>query len=85
MPLTFPHVQAWDAAKQVVAFPADNEKVKTRCAISWEALQDDYGCGQSDPQTYFQQNRAAIEATAAELIRRKRYEADGSIMIRSGD
>jgi len=40
MTIAFPSVEAWDANRGVVAFPADDNGKRVHCAISWEALQD---------------------------------------------
>ena len=83
--ITFPQIEAWNANREVVTFPAEKDGKKIQCAISWEALQDNYGCNDAPPLDCFRTNRAAIENKAGSLINRKRFEADGSIMIRSID
>lgn len=69
----------------VVAFPAEQDGARIACAISWEALQDNYGCGTGDPVVCFQANRGAIQVKVSELIARGRFEGDGSILIRTAD
>lgn len=85
MTAQFPNVEAWDSNRDVVTFAADDNGKRVRCAISWEALQDNFGGTQIPPLDCFRSNRGAIESKAQELINRKRFEADGSILIRSSD
>lgn len=85
MDIIFPPVEAWDGNRDVVAFPADADGKRIHCAISWEALQDNFGGSRSAPLDCFRSNRGAIEAKAERFIRHGRFEADGSIFIRSGD
>jgi len=83
MGTTFPAVEAWDGNRDLVSFPADVNGNRIRCAISWEALQDNFGGNNVAPLDCFKANRPRIEATAAGLIQKGRFEADGSILIRS--
>ena len=85
MAIDFPKVEAWNGNRDIVSFPADSDGKRISCAISWEALQDNYGGANQEPLACFKANRAAIEGKATGLILRKRFEADGSILVRSGD
>lgn len=85
MTIQFPNIEAWDSNRDVVTFPADDNDQRIRCAISWEALQDNFGGSQAPPIDCFKANRDAIEGKAKELIDRKRFEPDGSVLIRSSD
>jgi hypothetical protein len=68
----------------VVFFALDGRK-RVRCAISREAIDDDFVGDNRDKVEVFQENRKVIE----EAVRRKYLagdtEEDGSILIHSGD
>lgn len=85
MAIEFPQVEAWNGNRDVVSFPADVNGKRINCAISWEALQDNFGGDKQDPLECFRANRDAIEAKAERLIAKRRFEADGSVLIRSQD
>ena len=85
MDIRFPAIEVMNTNLDSVSFPADIDGKRTRCAISLEALQDNFGGNDMDPVECLRANRAAIESKAASLIRRGRFEKDGSILIRSGD
>jgi hypothetical protein len=85
MTINFSNVEAFDGIRQVVSFPADSNGKRIICAISREALQDNFGGNNIDPLTCFKNNRNRIEHKAAVLINSKRFEQNGSILIRSAD
>lgn len=85
MAIVFPANEVWDGSRYVVAFPADVDGNRINCAISLEALQDNFGGNQAVPLDCFRANRRAIEAKAERLIRHGRFEINGSILIRSQD
>jgi len=85
MNIDFPAIEAMSENLESVSFPADIDGKRTRCAVSLEALQDNFRGDTMDPLECFRSNRGAIEAKAEQLIRRGRFEPDGSIMIRSRD
>jgi len=85
MNVTFPPVEAWDANRDVVSFPAEVDGTRIRCAVSWEALQDNFGGNGVPPLDCFRAARHAIETKAEGLIRKGHFEGDGSILIRSQD
>lgn len=85
MSLTFPMIEAWDGSIDCVSFPADENGVRIRCLISWEALQDNFGGELVSPLDSFRQSRGRIEQKIRELHSRKRVEPDGSIFIRTQD
>lgn len=85
MPLSFPAREAWDGSRLVVSFPADLDGSPVRCAISLEALQDHFGADSAGPMEAFRTHRGAVETTAERLINRRRFEQDGSILIRTQD
>lgn len=85
MAITFPNVEAWDGSRDVATFPADADNQRINCAISREALQDNFGCLAGRLLDCFRDNRPRIEAKAEHLILSGRFESDGSIFIRSSD
>ena len=85
MAITFRPVGAWNSNRDVVSFLADVDGKRIHCAISWEALQDNFQCDNRDPAECFRASRAAIEAKAERLILRARFVEDGSVLIRSQD
>jgi hypothetical protein len=85
MTTSFPQFQAWDGSRTVVSFPADHNGNRIVCAISLEALQDNFGGNGVSPIACFQAHRGTIEAKVVHLISTNRFEADGSIFIRIAD
>lgn len=69
----------------VVWFSAiDDEKV-IQCALSIDALVDQFGAFADDPLPAFRKHHELIWRIAAKLIAQRRFEDDGSILIRSSD
>ncbi|WP_374404660.1 DUF1488 domain-containing protein [Niveibacterium sp.] len=75
----------WPDAYDCVSFPAAVDERQIRCLISWEALQDNFGGNGVQPLDCFCLNRNRIEEKAERFIAQGRFEADGSILIRSQD
>jgi hypothetical protein len=69
----------------VILFPAIIGNDTIGCAISVEALADHFENNPMKPTTVFSHHRTAIEHIAEKLIALKRFEDDGSILIRSSD
>jgi hypothetical protein len=63
---------------------ADDEKV-IQCGISIEALVENFGAFADDPLTAFQRHREVIWQRAGRLIAERRFEDDGTIIVRSVD
>jgi hypothetical protein len=71
--------------RQVVWFSAvDDEKV-IQCGISIEALVENFGAFADDPLTAFRGHRERIWQCAGRFIAERRFEDDGTILIRSAD
>ena len=68
----------------VVHFTAMIEDRTIKCAISLEALADHFNKDGS-PTVVFSRYRPAIERIAKTLISQRRFENNGSILIRSSD
>ena len=85
MSISFPAQAVWGDDRDVVYFPAEVDGKRIRCAITLEALQDNFDGDSTEPVACFRANRARIEAKAAKLIAQARFEPDGQILIRSQD
>jgi len=71
--------------RKVVWFGAIVDDKPIDCGISIEALADHFGAFTDDPLPAFRRHREEIRAIAAKLINQRRFEDDGTIMIRSAD
>jgi hypothetical protein len=86
MPLSFPRSETWDGARDLVVFTADDEERRIQCAITLEAIQERFGAPEKlEALEGFRNHRGRIERIAERLIRRRRLEADGSVLIRVKD
>jgi Protein of unknown function (DUF1488) len=83
--ISFPPGEHWDGRREVVVFQANTGTESVPCAISFEALQDRFNGDSRQPLETFRQHRSAIEALARTRIRQRRFEPDGSIVIRARD
>ena len=81
----FAKSQLYDSGRMVVMFNAYVGENMIACAISMEALQDHFENNTRKPVETFIRHRHAIERVAETLIARQRFEADGSILIRTAD
>jgi hypothetical protein len=86
MTVTFPATQTWDKERNAVIFPADSDHGRVHCAIARGTLENEFGI---DPKIEvlegFRGHRGKIERVAERLIRRRRLEKDGSVLIRAED
>jgi fido (protein-threonine AMPylation protein) len=71
--------------REVVVFWGQDGKARVRCEISREALDDDFQGDDKDKLEVFRANRQAIEQEARQKFLVGDTEADGSILIRTGD
>lgn len=74
-----------DNERDVVEFIVTNNGQQIKCAISFEALDDNFGEDNNDYLNCFISNSESIEGKARDIIRRKQFEPDGSTLIRSVD
>jgi hypothetical protein len=77
--------EEWDGRRDVAMFGARVGAKNVLCAVSLEALVDHFRADPRQPLATFRQHRATIEELARRLIQAQRFEADGSILIRSQD
>ena len=71
--------------RKVVWFTALVDGKRVDCGISIEALGDHFGAHYDDPLPAFRTNRVRLQAAAAKLIMQRRFENDGTLLIRSAD
>ena len=71
----------WDSSRDIVKFRLAVEDTVYSCAISYEALTDNFGNG--NPVSLYWTNRERIETKALNLINDAHFEGDGSILVRS--
>jgi len=87
--VSFPDPPGWDGALHAVMFHAlIGGSVQVACLVSSAVLRDRFAALAPDPTSCleaFRLNRHRIEEIAVRLIQMRRFEADGSILIRAGD
>ncbi|HEY7217949.1 MAG TPA: DUF1488 domain-containing protein [Candidatus Binatia bacterium] len=71
--------------RQVVWFSAIVDDKSIDCGISIEALADHFGAYFDDPLPSFRRHRTRIQEIATKLIIQRRFEDDGTLLIRSTD
>jgi hypothetical protein len=71
--------------RKVVWFSAIVDEKCIDCGISIEALRDHFGAYSDDPLPAFRSNRARIQEAAAKLIMQRRFEDDGTVLVRNAD
>lgn len=71
--------------RKVVWFSAIVDDKSIDCGVSIEALADHFGAFYDDPLPAFRSHRERIQEAATTLITRRRFEDDGTIIIRSAD
>jgi transcriptional regulator with XRE-family HTH domain len=75
----------YDSVRDVAVFEGKDGNKTIRCAISREALDDHFYGNTNDPLKVLRANRDRIEHEARRKYLDGRMEADGSILIRTGD
>jgi Protein of unknown function (DUF1488)/Fic/DOC family len=84
--LEFPdRTEKFDFDREVVVFFGEDGKARVRCAISREALDDDFGADNRDKVEVFKENRQIIEDAARQKYLAGDTETDGSILIHTGE
>ena len=84
--LKFPdHAEKFDFDREVVLFFGQDGDNRVRCAISREALDDDFRGDGRDKVEVFRENRAAIKQGARQKYAAGDTETDGSVLIHSGE
>ena len=84
--LKFPdQAEKWDFDREVVLFFGQDGDNRVRCAISREALDDDFRGDGRDKVEVFRENRAAIEQGVRQKYAAGDTETDASVLIHSGE
>jgi hypothetical protein len=84
--LTFPDkAEKFDFDREIVVFFGEDGKARVRCAVSREALDDDWGADHRDKVEVFRENRKVIAEAARQKYLVGDTETDGSILIHSGE
>jgi len=84
--LKFPdRAEKWDFDREVVVFFGQDGDNRVRCAISREALDDDFRADDRDKVEVFRENREVIEEGARRKYAAGDTEPDGSVLIHSGE
>ena len=84
--LKFPdRAEKWDFDREVVVFIGQDGDNRVRCAISREALGDDFRADDRDKVEVFRENREVIEEGARRKYAAGDTEPDGSVLIHSGE
>jgi hypothetical protein len=71
--------------RKVVWFSAVVDEKRIDCGVSIEALRDHFGAYYDDPLPAFRSHRSRIQGAATKLITQRRFEDDGTVIIRSAD
>jgi hypothetical protein len=79
----------WSGITQTVRFYARHQDSRIRCPVTRTALEECAGSLKPMPPAHlervFEQHRQEIERIAAEKIRARRFQGDGSVLIRAAD
>lgn len=71
--------------RKIVWFSAVIDEKSIDCGISIDALTEHFGAFQDDPLPAFRMHREKIREIASKLIAERRFEDDGTLLIRSAD
>ena len=71
--------------RKLVWFSAIVDDKSIDCGISLQALADRFGAHYDDPLPAFRHHRDRIQEVAAKLITERRFEDDGTIIVRDAD
>jgi hypothetical protein len=71
--------------RKIVWFTAVRDEKSIQCGVTIDALIDHFGAFQDDPLAAFRKHRQEIWSAADRLIQLRRFENDGTMVIRSAD
>jgi Protein of unknown function (DUF1488) len=86
MPIEFEPDFRWDISTQTMKFYARHGRRRIRCAVTGPALEDRvraHGLDAAGLERAFREHRQDIERKASDKIRTGRFQADGTILIRT--
>jgi len=88
MPIEFEPDFRWDISTQTMKFYARHGRRRIQCAVTGPALEDRvraHGLDAAGLERAFWEHRQDIERKASDKIRTGRFQADGTILIRTRD
>ena len=71
--------------RKIVWFTAVCDEKSIQCGVTIDALIDHFGAFQDDPLPAFRKHRQKIWSLAEQRLAQRRFEDDGTIVIRSSD
>lgn len=84
--LVFPEpTEYYDPNRMAIVFTGKDRDHLISCAISREALEDHFNADNKDPLKVFAANRERIEHKIRKKYLAGQVEADGSVLVKSGD
>lgn len=81
----FPALQCWNPVTEVATIAADVSGRRVSCRISIDNLRKKFPVVSENPMQSVTRYRVEIESAARELIDKKDFEEDGSIVINFED
>src|SRR3569833_2714537 len=85
VPVRFASSQFLDIERGLILFSAFSNHSVIRCAITIEALVDNFEANPHTPLRSFVRYRHRIERVVEELIGEQRFKADGSVLVDTRD
>ncbi len=83
--ISFPALQCWNPVTEVATIAADVSGRRVSCRISIDDLRKKFQLVSEKPMESVTHYRLEIESAARELIDKKDFEEDGSVMINYKD
>ena len=84
--MAFPdQTEKFDFDREVVLFFGQDRKTRIRCAISREALDDDFRADNREKVEVFRENRKVVAEAARQKYLAGDTETDGSVLVHSGE
>jgi hypothetical protein len=84
--ITFLGNRAWDSNRESMSFQVEVDGKKTRCLISREALEDNFGADQNKTvMQAFDDNLYTIESVARKIIDNDILDPQGEYLIKAQD
>lgn len=83
--IRFTKMESWNPLHEIATMAIDVDKNRVLCRISKAVLMSVSSDKKADPMRILAKNRMLFQDKAKELIEQKKYESDGSIIIRKFD
>ncbi len=83
--ISFPSLQCWNPVTNVATIAAQYRGKRVSCRININDLSNKFNFPPNQPMELVTNYRAEIENAARQLIEKKGFEKDGSIIIRHQD